>query len=209
MFTGIVEDLGRIVGRIQEGGAATFWIEAGPWVEELTVGDSVAVDGACLTVEEATAHRFRVTAIETTLARTIAGEYSVGRTVNLERALRVGSRLDGHWVQGHVDGVGSLQSREQRGTEWFLSVAIPDSVESVTIARGSITINGVSLTVAERPCEGVVGVAIIPHTWTHTNLGALPVGSALNLEGDLIGKYVGRMLAPHLPAGQRGHSGDV
>lgn len=160
---------------------------------ELTPGQSVSVDGACLTVVSVEDDVFLVEAIGTTLSRTVAGGYRVGTRVNLERALRMGDRLDGHLVQGHVDGVGELVSSRPDGDYHLLDVRIPDDVARGTILHGSITLNGVSLTVNALGGE-ICQVGIIPFTWSHTNLGLLKPGNAVNVEGDLIGKYVGRWM---------------
>lgn len=199
MFTGIVETMGRIESVVEADGARTFEILGDTWVGEVSVGDSIAVDGACLTVESTDAPRFTVTAVETTLKRTRAGSYQSGTPVNLERAARIGDRLDGHFVTGHVDALGRCSSVEMRGTERLVRFEIPEDIDHLTLHRGSITINGVSLTVAEGPENGIIGIAVIPHTWEHTNLSVLRPGDLVNVEADLIGKYVGRMLASGRP----------
>lgn len=196
MFTGIVEAVGTVTA-VEEGeGARVVTIRAPEVVDEtLAPGASVSVDGACLTAVDVTADAFTVEAIGTTLSRTVARSYRPGIRVNLERALRMGDRLDGHLVQGHVDGLGELIGSERRGDYWLLDIAIPRAVGETTILHGSIAINGVSLTVNALPGPEVCQVAIIPHTWTHTNLSDLEPGDPVNLEGDLIGKYVGSILA--------------
>ena len=141
------------------------------------------------------AETFAIETIGTTLSRTVAGEYGVGSRVNLERSMILGGRLDGHLVQGHVDGVGRLLSVRQEGYYWLLDFQIPEIVEEVTILHGSITINGVSLTVNKIPAEGECQVGIIPFTWKHTNRGSLKPGDSVNLEGDLVGKYVAKLLS--------------
>ena len=141
---------------------------------------------------------FAVDVIGTTLERTIAGTYATGTRVNLERALRAGDRLDGHIVQGHVDGVGHLERILEDGEFWRLDVRLPGDVLRGTVLHGSITLNGVSLTVSDFVGEDAIQIGIIPFTWEHTNLGDLEPGDPLNVEGDLIGKYVGRLMAPHL-----------
>ena len=133
--------------------------------------------------------------IGTTLERTIAGGYGQGTRINLERAMSMGARLDGHLVQGHVDGVGHLEQVREDGEYWLMDFRIPRDVWESTILHGSIALNGVSLTVSDMPAEHVVQIGIIPFTWEHTNLGDLAPGGAVNVEGDLIGKYVGRILA--------------
>ncbi|HSH75204.1 MAG TPA: riboflavin synthase, partial [Longimicrobiales bacterium] len=155
---------------------------------------SVAVDGACLTVVELGEDAFAVDVIGTTLARTVAGSYREGSRVNLERAVKVGSRLDGHLVQGHIDGVGNLVRCMMEGESWLMDFRIPREVASLTVERGSLAINGVSLTVSEMIASDVCRIGVIPYTRAHTNLGGLEEGSAVNVEGDLIGKYVGKVL---------------
>jgi riboflavin synthase len=154
----------------------------------------VSVDGACLTVTEADPTGFAVDVIGTTLERTLAGRYRVGGRVNLERALQMGSRLDGHIVQGHIDGIGHLIRCMKDGEFWMMDFDLPPDVVRQTVPRGSITLNGVSLTVAGLLDQGCT-IGVIPFTFEHTNLGALQAGDPVNVEGDLIGKYVGRMLA--------------
>ena len=144
------------------------------------------------------ANCFSVDVIGTTLARTIAGAYAETSRVNLERALKVDARLDGHLVQGHVDGVGSLRDTVKDGEFWLLDFTLPFDVFSHTIEHGSITLNGVSLTVSELLPENGVRIGVIPHTYEHTNLGDLEAGAKVNVEGDLIGKYVGRILAQRM-----------
>lgn len=195
MFTGIVEHVGEIRG--VEDGATTrrFRIGSGPMAAELSLGDSVAVDGACFTVAALEPDGFAVDVIGTSLARTIARDYRIGTRVNLERALRATGRIDGHLVQGHVDGLGHLIESVKDGEFWRMAFEIPEDVAALTVPRGSITINGVSLTVAELEGERRCHVGIVPFTHAHTNLGGLAPGDPVNVEGDLIGKYVGRILA--------------
>lgn len=202
MFTGIVEAVGT-VARVEPGAAGRrIRFRAAEVVGDLTVGDSVAVDGACLTATEVHPDGFTVDVIGTTLERTIAGAYREGTKVNLERPVRVGDRLDGHIVQGHVDGVGEVAAVRAEGDRWLVDVRIPPEVDRVTLLHGSITIAGVSLTVNALPAPGICQVALIPHTLAVTTLGSLAPGDRVNLEGDLIGKYVGTLLAkarPDLP----------
>ena len=201
MFTGIVERSGEIRGVDDLETTRRFRIVVPGWGSELSLGDSVAVDGACLTVTEVAVDSFAVDVIGTTLDRTIAGRYAEGTRVNLERALVMGDRIDGHLVQGHVDGVGSLIKCEKDGEFWLMDFGLPAEVAEQTVGRGSIALNGVSLTVAELLGDGACRIGVIPYTFEHTNLGRLTPGDPVNVEGDLIGKYVGRMLA------NRGESG--
>jgi len=195
MFTGIIESMGTIVSARERASAREFVIEAPELAGEVRDGDSITVDGACQTSVRSDARSFAIDTIGTTLSRTIAGEYKVGSRVNLERSMVLGGRLDGHLVQGHVDGVGRVLSVRRDGDYWLMDFQIPELVERVTILHGSITINGVSLTVNAVPAEGQWQVGIIPFTWQHTNLGSLKAGDPVNLEGDLIGKYVGKLLS--------------
>jgi riboflavin synthase len=193
MFTGIVNAMGtvRAASRTTDGLSLTV---ATPW-RRVARGESVAIDGVCLTVEKARAGALTFHAIATTLERTLLGEYQPGRAVNLERALRAGDRLGGHLVQGHVDGVGKVLRREQREDAWLLDIAVPPEVAAVTVPLGSIAVDGVSLTVNAVPAGGTVRVALIPFTFEHTTLGERRVGDRVHLEADTIGKYVAALLA--------------
>jgi riboflavin synthase len=195
MFTGIIEAVGTIAAARERAGAREFVIEAPEFAGELKAGDSITVDGACQTAVRNDTRSFAIDTIGTTLSRTIAGGYRVGSKVNLERSMVLGGRLDGHLVQGHVDGVGRALSVRQEGDYWLLDFQIPPVVEGVVILHGSITVNGVSLTVNAIPSKGQVQVGIIPFTWEHTNLGSLRPGDPVNLEGDLVGKYVAKLLS--------------
>lgn len=195
MFTGIVERMGTVRSVVDRSTTRRFAIACGSLAAELSLGDSVAVDGACFTVAALDEDAFHVDVIGTSLERTIAAGYREGSIVNLERALQMTGRIDGHLVQGHVDGVGNLKYIEKDGEFWRLGFELPADVAALTVARGSITLNGVSLTVADMPGRTVCAVGLIPYTYEHTNLGALQPGAPVNVEGDLIGKYVGRILA--------------
>lgn len=195
MFTGIVESVGTVVSVEPTPAGRRLRIRAPEVTEGLPLGGSVAVDGACLTAVEVQPDGFTVDVIAPTLERTVAGSYGVGSRVNLERSLRLGDRLDGHLVQGHVDGVGEVLAVEVEGDTHRVDLSLPFEVDRVTVLHGSITVNGVSLTVNALPAPGRGQVALIPHTRRVTTLGALAPGQRVNLEGDLIGKHVGRMLA--------------
>lgn len=194
MFTGIVEATGTVLEVAPRETTRRLWLEAPAIAGELAPGDSVAVDGACLTVTALRDDAFSVDVIGTTLERTVAGTYEPGRRVNLERAARADARLDGHLVQGHVDGIGHLRNNIRDGEYWLLDFTIPGDVHAQTIEHGSITLNGVSLTVSELLPESGVRIGVIPYTHQHTNLGGLREGDAVNVEGDLVGKYVARIL---------------
>jgi len=202
MFTGVVTAIGRVAS-IEEGAdlrRIRIDTPAG-WMAERVVGDSISVDGACLTPIAVDPEGFVVEAVKSTLERTRVGAYVEGAPVNLEKAMRLGDRLDGHWVQGHVDGMGRLVSARDAGETWFLEFELPDDVWELTILHGSITLNGISLTVNRLDAPNRCEVAIIPHTWTHTNLSQLEPGDPVNVEGDMMAKYVKRILAAQSAAG--------
>ncbi|MEE2862885.1 MAG: riboflavin synthase [Gemmatimonadota bacterium] len=195
MFTGIVQAMGTVVDLVDSGSKRRFSVQVPEFVGQLSLGESVSVDGACLTVAGLVDAGFFVDVIKPTLDRTIAGTYQEGSIVNLERALRMSDRISGHIVQGHVDTVGHLRSSVRDGNSWILDFNIPGAVLSETINHGSIALNGVSLTVSELVEEQGVRIGMIPHTYEHTNLGRLLPGDPVNVEGDLIGKYVSRIMA--------------
>jgi riboflavin synthase len=189
MFSGIVEAVGRIRGMEPVDNGCRFRIDA-PFARELADGESVAVEGVCLTTTGRGAGYFEVEAIATTLSRTTLGRLEPGAEVNLERALALGDRLGGHLVQGHVEGVGEVLRLEREGEHVLLDVALPEVVADVTVLYGSIAMSGVSLTVNAMPVPDVAQVALIPYTLEHTTLRALGVGDGVNLEGDMLGRFV-------------------
>ena len=203
MFTGIVEEVGTVRAVQPEGNGRVFTIACRTVLDGLGLGDSVAIDGACLTVTSISDDAFTVQAVGTTLERTTFGGFEAGRRVNLERALALGQRLGGHIVQGHVDGLGAVTAVRRETELVRIDFTLPDDVAAVTVLHGSITVNGISLTVNELPAPGVCQVSIIPFTWEHTNVGGLREGDAVNLEGDTIGKYVRHLLGA--PAGGGEH----
>jgi len=188
MFTGIVTAIGRVVQAQPDRGGLELVIEA-PY-DDLVSGESVAVDGACLTVTDRSSGRFGVHVVATSLDRTGFRRYPVGRRVNLERALRVGDRLGGHLVQGHVDGIGRVERVAERDDARLLDIRVPVEVAAVSVPVGSITVDGVSLTVNAIPAASVIQVSLIPFTLQHTTLGERVPGDEVHLEGDTIGKYV-------------------
>jgi len=188
MFTGIVTAVGRVVDLHRDAGGVELAIEA-PY-DDLVLGESVAVDGACLTVTDRGNGRFAVHVIATSLDRTHIGRYTPSRRVNLERALRMGDRLGGHLVQGHVDGVGVVERVSDRDDARLLDLRVPADVAAVSVPLGSITVDGVSLTVNAIPAVSVIQVSLIPFTLQHTTLGERVPGDEVHLEGDTIGKYV-------------------
>ncbi len=198
MFTGIITAIGRIeAAKPTKSGGLDLTIRA-PY-RGLEIGESIAVDGACLTVERRVRGGFRVHAIATTLERTLLRELAPGSRVNLERAARVGDRLGGHLVQGHVDGIATVTGTRHAGDAWLVDLKVPRAVAAVSIPLGSITVAGVSLTVNAIPKVGIIQISLIPHTLAVTTLGSLERGSRVHVEGDVIGKYV-----KHLVGSRRG-----
>ena len=195
MFSGIVEEVGTVRAAREMDGARELEIDASVVLEGLQPGASVCLDGACHTVVEVLVGGFTVNSVGTTLSRTVADSYTEGSPVNLERGVAIGTRLDGHLVQGHIDGVGDLIGVEDRGEYRLLDFRIPSDVALGTLLHGSITLNGVSLTVNAISDDHICQVAVIPFTWEHTNLSMLEPGARVNVEGDLIGKYVRRLVS--------------
>lgn len=193
MFTGLVTARGRIAEVRRANGRLTLAIEA-PYVD-LAAGESVAVNGACLTVAELGPKRFTVDVVTTTRGRTRLDDLREGDAVNLERALRLSDRLGGHLVQGHVDGVGEVLVAREEGDTLLLDIRIPADVAEVTVLHGSITVDGVSLTVNAIPGPTRVEVALVPYTREHTTLGELKAGDRVHIEGDMIGKFVRQLMA--------------
>ena len=192
MFTGIVTAVGTVRSATAADDGLTLRIAA-PY-RGLRRGESIAVDGACLTAARVGKGWFEVHVIRTSLDRTRFGGYARGQRVNLERALRVGERLGGHLVQGHVDGVGKVVRVTRHEDAWLLDLEVPGPVARVSVPLGSITVDGVSLTVNAVPRPGTVQVALIPYTFQHTTLGRKAAGDGVHLEGDTIGKYVEQLL---------------
>ncbi len=194
MFTGLVEDVGTVTHADRRSDALTLTVRPARLpVSELAVGDSVCHDGVCLTVTERTGDTFTVLAGAETLARTTLGGVCVGSKLNLERALRVGDRLGGHWVTGHIDGTGALAARRDQGSNLVLVVRTPAALLRYIVEKGSIALSGVSLTVNSVDAESF-SVAIIPHTWDHTSLGDLAVGGSVNLEVDILAKHLEKLV---------------
>jgi riboflavin synthase len=205
MFTGLVEDTGTVERASPGEDCLVLSIRpAGLPIAELSVGESVAIDGICLTVTERAGQAFAVTAVAETLRRTTLGQAGPGRRVNLERALRMGDRLGGHMVQGHVDAVGELTARRAAGDSLEIAVRAPAALLRYVVEKGSIAVDGVSLTVARLLDDDSFAIALIPHTATATTLGEKPVGARVNLEVDMIAKYVERLLGGHraVPGGE-------
>lgn len=203
MFTGIIESVGRVTAIQQDGTNVVFRFRAELDAEPIQVDQSIAHNGACLTVteifenSESGSKEYEVVAVQETLEKTNLGQLSVGDPINVERCMKVGRRLDGHFVQGHVDTVGTVEAVETREGSWMYTFSFPENYAPLLVDKGSVTINGVSLTVIDAE-RNRFKVTIIPYTFEHTNFHALQVGDAINLEFDILGKYILRMqeLAP-------------
>ncbi len=193
MFTGIIENLAKVAKVEKSQSNLELYIES-TLAGELKVDQSVAHNGVCLTVVEIFGDRtYRVTAIEETIDKTNLGDLTQGDSINLERCMTLGARLDGHIVQGHVDQIGICENIEEKDGSWIYTFSYDTSLENVTVEKGSITVNGTSLTVVNSS-KGVFSVAIIPYTYENTVFNTLSKGDRVNLEFDVIGKYVARMM---------------
>ncbi|MCC6928593.1 MAG: riboflavin synthase [Gemmatimonadaceae bacterium] len=199
MFTGLVEDVGTIVGVETNEAGREFRIACRH--DDLSLGESIACAGACLTVRDCGPGWFTVAAVTTTLGRTTIGEWGEGRRLNLERSLRAGDRLGGHIVQGHVDGVGEVVATVRSGDAWLIEIAVPAEIAELLVPHGSVCVDGVSLTVNEIPRPGILQVSIIEYTLRHTTLGELSVGDRVHLEGDVVGKFVRTLVRPYVSGG--------
>ncbi len=192
MFTGLIESTGRLTTGVAgpDGGRIEIQTDLGA---ELAIGDSIAVNGVCLTAVEVTASGFAADVSPQTIRVTTAGDWHTGARVNLERPLRADARLGGHFVLGHVDGVARLLESRPDGESYWLECSLPASLAKYVIPKGSIAVDGISLTVAElRPDR--FAVQIVPHTWAETTLSDRVVGDAVNLEADVLGKHVARLV---------------
>jgi len=194
MFTGLVEDVGAVTRADRRGNALVIAVRpARIAIAELVVGESICHDGACLTVTEIERDHYTVLAGAETLARTTLGGARVGSKLNLERALRVGDRLGGHWVTGHVDGTGTIRARRDLGSNLVLDIEAARELLKLVVEKGSIAVAGVSLTVNAVTAE-TFSVALVPHTVAHTTLGELAPGARCNLETDVLAKHVARLM---------------
>ncbi len=194
MFTGLVQDVG-VVERVADTAAGRELRIRCRW-SDLGDGESIAVNGACLTVREHGDRWFTVAAVVTTLDRTTVAAWTLGRRLNLERSLTLNDRLGGHLVQGHVDAVGTVLDVSERGDARLVHIALPQEVAELTVLHGSIAVDGVSLTVNDQPSSDVVELSLIEYTLRHTTLGDLKKGDLVQVEGDMIGKYVRQLVAP-------------
>ena len=194
MFTGIVREVGRVVSAAETAGGVSLVVDAPLAAEELAIGDSVSVAGVCLTATAVERGTVSMHAVPETVSRSTLGRLTKGDAVNVEPALRAGDPLGGHYVQGHVDAVGRVQSVEAEGEGLRVFVEAPDDVLRYCVEKGSIALDGVSLTVAEL-AEDAFAVALVPHTLAATTLSSLAPGQEVNLEADVLAKYVERLLA--------------
>ena len=202
MFTGLVEAIGAVVSLEAKGEQARLVLDL-PFAAELALGDSVAINGCCLTVAEFARGGTAFDLLAQTLRVTSLGGLAAGSSVNLERAMMVGDRFGGHFVQGHVDGTGNVTRLEVSGQDHIVGVSLPPEIHRLCIDKGSLTLDGISLTIAELTSDGAV-FWITPHTWEHTHLHSASIGQAMNLEIDLLAKYVEKLLEARLPRALQG-----
>jgi riboflavin synthase len=195
MFTGIVRERGQVADVEADNGARRLRIEAPGTASQLSVGDSVSVDGCCLTATDVTDGHFAVTAVPESISRTTLGALAAGDEVNLETATRAGEPLGGHYVQGHVDGVGRIESVEPEEQGVRMRIAAPPELLRYCVEKGSIAVGGVSLTISAID-DGAFEVALVPHTLETTTLGRAKAGDAVNLEVDILAKYVEKLVHP-------------
>ena len=192
MFTGIIEQLGKVKEIHSNGSNLSFWIES-PITKEFKVDQSVSHNGVCLTVEEINQNLYKLTAIQETLEKTNLSFLQVGDEVNLERCMQMNGRIDGHIVQGHVDTTGNCIEVKEKDGSWEYTFEIEDQFTHLIIEKGSICLNGISLTLFN-VTENTFTVAIIPYTYDHTNIKNIQIGMKVNIEFDILGKYINRML---------------
>lgn len=193
MFTGLVENLGILRSRSRNGGGWRLFVECRFPDEPLALGESVAVQGVCLTAAEVSDDGFTADLLDETLRRSVLGSIPLGARVNLERALRAGDRMGGHIVQGHVDEVGRVLSLRNTGRDWELRVSCSRGFALQCVVKGSVAIDGTSLTITDLG-DDFLAVNVIPHTWRNTSLASLKAGDGVDLESDVIGKYAARLL---------------
>jgi len=199
MFTGLIEDKGKVVSLTQSGENWKLIVETALPVADIKIGDSIAINGACLTVEEMSGQLLTFHTLYETLDRTSLGTVKTGSSVNMERALRFGDRLDGHIVSGHIDTTVELISVEKTTTDIVVKLQVPKEYELQLIEKGSIAIDGISLTIAKLT-DSYFTVHLIPVTWDHTNLSEKKTGDRINIETDVIGKYIQRQLGRTSPS---------
>ncbi|MFA6232948.1 MAG: riboflavin synthase [Bacteroidota bacterium] len=189
MFTGIIEELGKLRSVQQFGSGRRFEIAASVALQDIAVGDSIAINGVCLTVTQFNGETFTVEAVEETIKKSTLGAINPGSFLNLERALRADGKLGGHFVQGHIDFSAEVLRIDRRAESWLVTISFPESAAANIVSMGSIGVDGISLTVAEKPGSSF-SVSVIPHTWNTTLLHTYAPGTRVNIELDMIGKYV-------------------
>ena len=193
MFTGLIEEIGTIVSITQIPGGKRLKVSAKKIVDDLKVDDSVAVNGICLTVTKTENNFFFCDAVGATLTKTTLLSFTVGEEVNLERAVRLSDRLGGHLVQGHVNGIGTVKQITKLGDNYYVEITVPYELTKYLVDEGSIAVDGISLTIAKLE-DTLVGISIIPHTWNNTAIRNRKAGNKLNIETDVIAKYVEKLL---------------
>ena len=193
MFTGLIEEIGKIKEINSINGGIRINISASVIMSDLKIDDSIAVNGVCLTAVKVEQNNFVVEAVGETLNKTTFNELRENQIVNLERAIRLSDRLGGHLVQGHVNGIGRISNIKKLGENYFLEVEIPPRLSKYLIDEGSISIDGISLTIAKL-IDNKVGISVIPHTWKNTNLNSRKIGEKINIETDVIAKYIEKLL---------------
>ena len=206
MFTGIVEGVGKVVGIDRQGEAVRLTISAGPIAEGVLIGDSVMINGVCLTATSMNVPSITFDAVYETMRKTTLGNLVIGAAVNLERSLPVSGRLGGHIVQGHVDGTGRIASIRPVGNSYYVYVDAAPELMRYIVTKGSVSVDGISLTVAES-ADRTFALSIIPHTWDHTTLRDKRAGDTVNIETDILGKYVEKMLGGHIAGVDRERTG--
>jgi riboflavin synthase len=193
MFTGIIEGLGTISGISSAGRGKRLVIDTDFQLHQTKIGDSISVSGACLTVVKIEPRRFEVDVSPETLKTTTFGNAKIGERVNIERAMRISDRIDGHLVSGHIDGMGTIKHRQETGNAVIVTIAVPGALTRYMITKGSVAVDGISLTINSYGSNAFT-VSIIPHTATITTIGVKDKGDLVNIEADMIGKYVERFL---------------
>jgi riboflavin synthase len=202
MFTGIIETVGKVAGIERGGESIRLTVAAGKTAEDVTLGESVAVNGVCLTVVSFRPPHVTFDAVYETVRKTTLGHLQIGDSVNLERALPVGGRLGGHIVQGHVDGTGRIASIRPIDNSWFVYVDASPELMRYVVTKGSVAVDGISLTIAEA-ADRTFSLSIIPHTWDNTTLHEKRAGDPVNIECDILGKYVEKMLGGYIAGAER------
>ncbi len=201
MFTGLIEQVGIVTEVSETTAGREFRVSSG--YRDLADGESIAVNGACLTVREHGPDWFTAAAVVTTLGRTTMGDWRSGQRVNLERAMRLGDRLGGHFVQGHVDGVAAVADVRQEGDARLIDLALPSGLAELMVLHGSVTVDGVSLTVNDLPGGELLQISLIEYTVRHTTFGDRVIGDRVHVEADMLGKYVQRLLKESIWSSER------